>query len=285
MKTAFFHSSQSVWRLPVVFIIALIIFVGFRFEAESLIRAKVIEMASQSGMQLQFDQVNVMGWIAGFHHVSIASERLPIGLSFEQVEISPSWGSLLTGKLAINVELIWAGGNATVSISQSGEYISIQDIDVQTGIADVLQKAKPFLHLPVPVDVSGGVKLEGEILLDRKSGMPQSGALSLYWQGAKFGMMGEESALGNLSLQVQSKAPQWEWLIQDEGTGFIDAKGVVQQQGAQMARWPITGSAVIHVSKLNDPSLLALVSGFGAAGEMRLNVSGMLFRPRLDVLK
>jgi len=285
MKTAFFHSSQSVWRLSVFFIVALIIFVGFRFEPESLIRAKVIEMAAKSGMQLQFDQVNVMGWIAGFHHVSIASKHLPMELSFEKVEISPGWGTLLTGELAINVALVWSGGNAAVSISQAGEYISIQDIDVQTEMADVLQRTEPFLHLPVPVNVSGGVKLEGGMLLDRKSGTPQSGALSLYWQGAKIGMMGEESALGDLSLQVQSKAAQWEWLIQDGGTGFIDAKGVVQQQGAQMARWPISGSAVIHVAKLNDPSLLTLLSGFDAAGEMRLNVSGTLFKPRLDVLK
>jgi hypothetical protein len=270
--------------LAVIFLVLLLLIIGIRFEPESLVRSKVIELASISGVKLQFGEVNVRGWYIDFSNVSATSGKTLQSLSFEKVELSPAWSSLFRGDAAVNLELIWQGLAGTSLVSQSGRYILLRDIHVQAEMGELLKVVEPYIHLPFPVQASGNVNLKGEVLLDSVSGMPDSGALNLHWQGAKAGAMGVEVALGDLSLQLQSEAAQWNWLIDDAGIGFVHAGGAVRKQGMRPENWPIHGSGVINIAKLNDPSLLAWLPD-GNAGEMRFNVSGVVLNPRVDIVK
>jgi len=263
----------------------LLLLVVIRFDPEPLIRSKMSEVAARSGVELRFDQMSIFGWYAGFSNVAVASARLPAPLVIDHVEISPVWSSLLAGKGGVHVDLLWQGVHATATIVQTGELISIQGMEMQADMGALAGALEPFLRLSMPVTVSGRISMEGDVMLQRASGLPESGMLNASWQGAKAGIMGAEVALGDLSFQLQSKSGQWQWLVNDGDTGAIDAHGDVQEQGAQMAGWPLTGSAVIDVAKINDPTLLAWLPDSGGGHEVRLNVFGTLSRPGLDIVK
>ncbi len=280
MNISFFNAPQPVGRLSAVFLLALLVFLGLRFEPEPLVRSKLAEIAAASAIQFHADRINVHGWAVALTDVAIVSSRIPGSLIFERIEISPAWRALLRGDRGVKIDLLWQGERLAATVIDAGEHIRLEGIEAHAALNGMAGK----MGLPLPVELSGDMSLQGSVSLHALSGLPDQGMLELQWQGAKAGMAGAEFALGNLLLQLEGKTDQWHWLLADHGGGFVRGNGVVDKRGAAMKLWPLSGTIVVDLAKA-DPGLLAWLPHSKGREEIRLNVSGTLFRPRVDVVK
>lgn len=225
------------------------------------------------------------GWLVDFTDISIRSNSLPKPLIFNRLELSPAWGALLTGSPGASIKANWQGLEAAAKVAQDGEKISVQDIQAKADAADLVRMIETSLHLPVRIGLAGVASLEGEAVLDEHSGIPDSGYLNLHWQGAKADIMGTELVLGDLLFQLQSKDGQWQWLLRDDGEGFIRGSGIVRRQGISVTAWPLSGAITVNPAKADNPALLAWLPNQAGGGNFSLKVSGTLSRPRVDIVK
>ena len=278
-------SSLSYRYLAAIFLLALLVMAVARFDVESLVRDQLAKVEARTGTQLDFDQMTIHAFGAGFSHLSVSSPRLPEVLIFEDVQVSPLWRSLMAGEGAADVALNWQGSSLAVTVAEEGARLRLKQMQLQGDATKLLRLAIPYMVLPFPVSASGTIDVRGEALLDGVSGRPDSGMLLANWRGAKAGMMGAEFALGDLEMELQGEAGEWRWKLNDAEVGMIDASGTFKQLLAPVAMWPVNGSVVIDVTKISDPYLIAWLPDMGDEKIVRLKVSGTLSKPRLDRLK
>lgn len=278
-------SSLSYRYLAVICLLVLLVMAVVRFDADSLARDQLAKVEARTGMGLDFDQMTLHAFGAGFSHLSVSSPRLPEVLIFENVEVSPLWRSLMAGESAVDVVLNWQGSSLAVTVLEEATLLRLKQMQLQGDATKLLRLMTPYMKLPFPVSASGMIDVSGEALLDRMSGRPDSGKLYAAWHGAKAGAMGVEFALGDLEMELQGEAGQWQWRLNDAEVGMVDATGTLEQLSSPVAMWPVNGSVVIDVTKISDPYLIAWLPDMGDEEKIQLRLSGTLSRPRLDRMK
>jgi len=278
-------TSLSKWYLALIFLAALLLISAIRFDVDALVRGELDKFSSRSGVQLDFDELTLLGLNAHFSHVSVNSSRFSEAFIFESVKLVPEWGSLLTGDNVVDVDLEWQGDAASTVLTQADGKIHLQHIRFEGDVGRISRLVIPYLNSPFPVSVSGSLEADGEVLLNQISGEPEQGTIAAHWLGAKAGAMGAEFALGDLLMELQGNAGQWRWQLRDGDVGMIEASGSLEQLAAPVAMWPVQGSVVIDVTKINDPYLIAWLPDMGEEKKIRLRLSGTLSRPRLDRIK
>lgn len=279
------YPALALRNLTLIFLVALLAVAVFRFDVESLLRGRLAEVATKTGLQLDFDQMSIHGLSADFGHVSLSSRRLPEALIFEQVEVSPLWGSLLSGDAGADLILMWQGNRLAATLVETDEDILAEPLQLQGEMSKVSRLVLPFMQVPFPISASGNIEVEGKARFGRASGIPESGQLHATWRGAKAGAMGAEFALGDLLMSLQGEAGQWQWQLNDGEVGMIEASGSLEQLPTLVEMWPVHGSIVINTTKISDPYLIAWLPDMGDETEIRLKISGTLSRPRLDRVK
>lgn len=274
---------QPNWRLIVLFIVALFVFMALRFDAEGFVRGRVDALTAAAGIKFGFGQMQLSGLTLAFRDVSIRSPRVPGPLSLQRLEVSPSLISLLSLKGAMEVEALRHGLQAEAVVSQSGGSIEVQAIRCRGDVAELFTMAAPYLHLPFQLDLSGKVELQGDVNLSGSNATPESGAANLVWHDAKGSAMGVEVALGTVQLKLQGGKGSWEWQLDDAGKGALTGKGAAQMVGPDPARWPLNGSIAIDLAAIDSPTLSALLPKRQGEGMIRLNLGGTFAVPRLDI--
>jgi len=285
VKAGAFMSPVSYRYLTVIFLLALLVVAVVRFDAESLVREQLAKVAVRTDTQLDFDQMSISGFGAGFSHLSVNSPRLPEALIFEKVRVSPLWRSVIAGEGAADVSLNWQGNSLAVTVIEEGALLRLKQLQLQGEMSKLLRLVIPYIELPFSVSASGTVDMDGESLLDKISGRPHSGELHATWCGVKAGAMGAEFALGDLVMALQGESGQWQWQLNDAEAGMVDASGMLKQLSAPASMWPIDGMVVIDVTKIRDPYLVAWLPDMGDEKIVRLKISGTLSRPKLDRIK
>ena len=287
LKTNISKIALSAWGLGTLFLLALLLFVLFRFDAESLVRRHLNDLARQTGVEIDYDQVGMNGLGVQFDHLSLSSSRLPEVLIFESVKVLPEWRSLVMGRINANVSLLWQGTTASMRLQRTDVAFFIQEIQMQGEVAHFSRLLKPYIHLSLPVTVSGQLMAEGQLQFNQLSGVLEQGDIKGHWQGAKGGLLGAEFALGDILMEVQGKSGQWQWQLDDGEAGAITAHGSIQQSQASAGLWPIDGSAEVEVANIRDPYLLSWLqhSDVDQQLQLHLNISGTLSRPKLDRIK
>lgn len=277
----FFDSPQSFRRLLLIFITALLIFVGIRFEPESLLRSKVQEMAARSNVQFHFEQLRLTPLSLKIINVSLASSQIPAGLTFEQIAISPSWSSLFTGDLAIDIALVWQGNHGTARVKRSDENILLEEIRATIEAADLIQ----FVRLPIPLDVSGVSSLEGELLLNLRAKAPLAGHIDVSSESLAINVLGMEFPLVDILFHLEEKlSPSWQWNISAGKNRYLDANGTLEMVGLP-TQWKADGLISLNTNNIENQTLNKFIKSISPKGDLlQARISGTLNRPHMEVL-
>jgi len=273
------------WHMVLIFLSLLLLVFVARFDMDGLVRGELDKYSSRSGVQLDFDQLSLLGLNARFSHVSVNSAKLPEALIFERVELAPEWASLLAGDNVVDIDLERQGDRASAVVAQADNRIHLQRIRLKGDAGRLSRLVIPYMDSPFPVSLSGSLEADGEITLNQISGEPEQGMVVVHWLGAKAGAMGAEFALGDLLMELQGKAGHWRWQLRDGDDGMVEASGSLKQLSAPVAMWPVQGSVVIDITKISDPYLIAWLPDMGEEKKIRFQLSGTLSSPRMDRVK
>jgi len=264
------------WKLGLLFVIAVAVFVAMRWQPGLWVKARVLAMAEQQHISIEYHDATLHGLTVEMDQVLLKTPHMPAPILVEKVTVRPKLSTLWSGSPSARVGLGWHGQMIFASLQQRDGYVELQDIDGSADIA-LLQPLWQG-QLTMPVDVKGRVALSGDLLLDAGTGLPLSGALEAGWQGAEAALAGINLTLGDYRVTVKNGtvANQWSWQAAG-GTGLIlKADGQLVAPAADPAMWQLNGDIELAAGEASErnPTLGML---FGN-GPIRLQVSGSLLR-------
>jgi len=270
------------WQLGLLFVVAVAVFAGMRWQPGPWVKAHILAMAEQQQISIEYRDATLHGLTVEMDQVLLKTPRMPAPVMVEKVTVRPKLSTLWSGSPVARVGLGWQGQMLYASLLQRDGYVEVQDI---AGSADIAL-LQPLWQgqLAMPVDAKGRVALSGDLLLDAATGLPLSGALAASWQGAEAALAGMNLVLGDYRVTVKNGtvANQWSWQA-DGGTGLmLKAGGQLAIHGADPAMWPLNGEIELAAGEASasNPMLGMLLGN----GPIRLQVSGPLLRPQMKRL-
>jgi hypothetical protein len=273
-------SHASWWQLGMVFVIALLVFISGRWQAEPWLRSQIAALAGQHGVTVEFQSLKLEGLALRFTGVSIRGPDMTSPAALQSLTVEPAWNAWIAGNLAARIGLNWQGQPATALAGVHDGYVELDDLDAALDVAVL----KPVLHrqLGVPADVTGRVHLSGNIRFDAVTGQPASGKLTANWQGASAALAGVQIPLGDYRLVMQAEPPSpgsWQWRLSGGADITLNGEGKVQTPSGDPKAWTVNGQGRLDVvGKGVNPALSALMGG----SAISFRLSGNVLSPGLQ---
>lgn len=270
----------SWWQLCLVFVLALLLFVGMRWQPEPWLQHQIDQQLRHSGIDLQYQALHVDGLTVRMEHVSIRVPELPAPVVLDSLYISPAWSSLLTGAAAVDVKATLFGQPAEAVLVWQNEYIGLHGLSAEFEVAALAPLWKQRMTLPV--DITGILKLSGNMQLDAVSGMPVDGQINAIWQQAGIDLPMFDKALGDYQLALSSAdsaTGKWQWELSGGTEVTLSGSGQLDLSGALPQQWMVSGRAQLQASP-EAKTIAAMLGGQAKA----FNISGNLLNVRIQTL-
>jgi len=259
------------WRfLASVFCIALLLFIGLRWDMTPWLQAQLNQWIQQQHLDIHYDSLERDGLQITLHHVQINDPGLPQPLSLDDVMISPDiWASLGGDKSAL-LHVRNAFMDVQAQLMMHGNSVDIQDVNADMDVA----QAQTWLALPSPVHIHGQLHLEGALNLDASSGVPQSGTWTAVWQQAGASMMSQNYPLGDYHVQSHIAQQTMQWDVHGGEALTLNGQGKVDMSALDMRQWQLKGNVKV---KAAEGSPLA---SFLTSSQRVLIISGNIGHPQ-----
>lgn len=270
----------SVWQLCLVFVLALLLFTAMRWQPESWLQHQIDQQARISGIDLRYQTLQVDGLSLRMAHVSIRTAELPEPVTLDSMRISPAWSLLLSGIAAAEVKVTLSGQAAKAVLVRQDKYIDLRDLNAVLDVAALQPLWK--LHMPVPVDSGGTLKLSGQVQLDALSGLPVEGQLDVVWQQARIDLPVFKKPLGDYQLTLKATANAsgiWQWSLGGGTDVMLSGSGQMNLSGKRPQQWTINGRAQLRAA----PEARAIAAMLGTQTKV-FAISGKLLNARLQAM-
>ncbi len=225
------------------------------------------------GVPLEYREARLRGWT-----LELRDARIGTGgsLRFEAMRAAPDPGSLvrLAPGARVEARLQENGGIKTRVLLRDGR-IFFEDLYAELPASWVRDRLAAAAVLPADLAVSGTLALRGEGSVDRASGLPASGRISLDWPDAGADAFGRHQPLGAYRATLESQEQAWQWRLGGGTALKIEGGGRVIPAGPDMRRWKLAGSIALSPGPGLDEALAGLI-GTG----LRLRLEGTLASPR-----
>jgi len=260
----------SMQRLLLLFVLALLLFCGQRWDSSSWLQQHLLpRLASygvhatavvQDGDTLRFQQVTVDG---------VAFAGAPV--QWDEVVVAPKWSALLRLRAAVQLSMRWQQAKVDAEVAQVDEgHLAIRQMKLSLPLTMVT----PLLP-PMPVSLAGDLLCQGAVLLNRVQVQLEKPDIVCDWQQATATMGGKPTPLGSYQMTLHSKGADWQWGLSGGEVAKVEGKGLVHPAAnVAMAEWPIDGSLTVHAGA---GSLGAMVGAMLGAQPHR--ISGRLAAP------
>ena len=264
--------------LIILFFIALPIFIFMRWDSSTWLDAQVQRAASDAGYQLTYTDLDVSGVTVHLQNVHIQQQQNSLDL--DSLNISPSLSSLMSGTLGANINASWLGNPISASVSSSDNLLTLTNIDAIIDVSRVQ-------NLNIPAELAGLMHLQGDLVLQQNTGLPQSGKLQLTWNQAKAGLATPEFTLGDYTLNLNSvedvKQP-WQWTIAGGSGVALNGSGTLLPTMPDPKQWLINGLVDTEIDNSN-PSLAMMMQSMMGSTKAKFRISGSLGAPRTDIVR
>ncbi len=277
------HAHASWWQLFAVFITALLLFLGLRWQPEIWLGTQINKLAKQQGIILSYDQLQVHAFTIHIENASIqniSTQNIPQlkPIIFDSITLSPAWSALLRANPAIQIHAQWHGQQAAAVLSQQGEHILLQDIsaDIEaTSLQTILNQ-----HLPLAVNIFGQLHLSGSVEL-QANGHPQQGNIELSWRAAALDLSSSRIDLGDYKLAIQNNQPNtpWQWVIDGGSALILSGKGQIDASAQKPQTWLMNGQIQIKADKKST-----MLSSILGSKSKKFSLSGNISQPQLRPL-
>ncbi len=264
--------------LIILFFIALPIFIFMRWDSSTWLDAQVQRAASDASYQLTYTDLDVSGLTVRLQNVHLQQQQNSLDL--DSLEISPSFSNLISGNLGADVEASWLGNPISASVSSSDNLLTLTNIDAMIDVSRVQ-------NLNIPAQLAGLMHLQGHVMVQQNTGLPQSGELQLTWNQAKAGLAAPEFTLGDYTLNLNSvediKQP-WQWTIAGGSGVALNGSGTLLPTMPDPKQWLINGLVDTEIDNSN-PSLAMMMQSMMGSTKAKFRISGSLGAPRTDIVR
>ncbi|MDQ6969684.1 MAG: type II secretion system protein N [Mariprofundus sp.] len=277
------HAPASWWQLFAVFIIALLLFLGLRWQPEIWLGTQINKLAKQQGITLSYDRLQLHAFTMHIKNISITNISIqntqqPNPIIIDSITLSPAWSALLSGNPAVQIHTQWHGQSAAAVLSQQGEHILLQDIsaDIEaTSLQPILNQ-----HLPLAVNIFGQLHLSGSLELQTNA-HPLQGNIELSWRAAALDLSSHRIDLGDYKLAIQNNQPNipWQWVIGGGSALILSGKGQIDASAQNPQTWLMTGEIQIKAAK--KATMLSSILG---SKSKKFSLSGNISQPQLRPL-
>jgi len=256
--------------------LALLLFIAMRWQPELWLQAQVDRQARQRGIDVQYQQLDITGFSARIQHISIRTAALPAPIVLDALSISPAWSMLLKGTGAVDVKAMLSGQSAQAILAWQNKYIEVRDLNADLDVAVLQTFWKQRMSLPV--DVSGRLKLSGNVQLDAVTGLPVDGALNALWQQARVDLPMFDKPLGDYELVLKADAKaHWQWSLGGGKAVTLSGSGLLDLSATSSQQWTVRGRLQVQA----QPAAKAIAALLGQQAKA-FAVSGPLLNARLQ---
>jgi len=264
--------------LITLFFIALPIFIFIRWDSSAWVGAQVQQAASDAGYQLSYSDLSVSGLGVKLQDVRVQQQQNILEL--DSLEISPSFSTLISGDVGADVEASWLGNPISASVSSSDDLLMLTNIDAMVDVSRIQ-------NLNIPAELAGLMHLQGDLVLQQNTGLPQSGKLQLTWNQAKAGLAAPEFTLGDYTLDLNSVddvSQPWQWTIAGGSGVALNGSGTVLPTTPDPKLWLVNGLVDTNIDNSN-PSLAMMMQSMMGSTKAKFRISGSLGAPRTDIVR
>ncbi len=268
----------SIRFLITLFLVLLAVFTFIRWDSSAWLNTQIQQAASNAGYQLSYSDFNITGLTVRLQHVHIQQQQNSLNL--DTLTISPSLSSLASGHLGVDIHVSWLGNPASLSVSTSNNLLNLSNIDAMIDISRIQ-------NLNIPAQLSGLVRLQGDLVLQQNTGVPQSGKLQLTWSQAKAGLATPEFTLGDYMLNLNSTdTPNqpWQWRVSGGSGVTLNGSGTLTPTTPDPKQWLVHGLVDAAMDNTN-PSLSMMMQSMMSSNKAKLRVSGSLGKPSVEVVR
>jgi len=261
------------WRfLSSTFFIALLLFVGIRWDINPWLKGHLDKLIEQQHLDLHYAALERDGLHITLHRVQFKVPNLAHTIELDDVRISPAIMASLGGHISAYIHLQNDFMDIHTLISMGNQQLHFQDLNASFDVA----QTQTWLALPSLVHAQGQLHLEGSVNVDMYSGLPQSGKITAHWQQAAASMLSQHYALGDYSLQanIENKKIQWKLTGGQELT--LEGKGSVSMNTSAMPQWPLQATIKAQAAQRSP------LTAFLTTSERHLKISGNIGHPSLQ---
>lgn len=266
-------------RLGLIFFIALTCFTLLRLQPTQYIIQHAEQISDRLGFTVEIADASIGLFSLQFDQVKVSHPQSSRIWLFERVDVSPFWSAWLQGDAGAGLNIHWQNSSLSADLVYSDAEIDVQDILAEVDAAD-LNALMPSGAL---AKLSGNALLEGSVVMNSGTGLPESGELRVDWQPAALNIIGSEIALGHLTALLNGSESHWKWLCHDVESKGIQAEGALKVRGADVRSWPVSGVATLNVKQLPASALQTWLPA--DAESLRYNISGFLGSPVVNPLQ
>jgi len=250
-----------------------------RWDSTSWVSNKVNQAATQAGLNLKYQQLNVSSLALELTDVVIQQQGQP-PVKLDKLKISPSFSALFSASLAAKVDALWLGNPISAQVSSSNNILDISAIDAMLDMSRVK-------NLNIPAQLSGLVHITGDISLDQSKNLPQQGLIHATWSQAMAGLAAPEFNLGDYTFDLNSLdnvSQPWQWKIAGGSGVALNGTGTVLPTTPKPEQWLINGLVDAKIDNSN-PSLSMMMQSMMGSNQAKLKISGSLGAPRTDIVR
>ncbi|MDQ6968867.1 MAG: type II secretion system protein N [Mariprofundaceae bacterium] len=266
-------STYSLKHLGIVFVIFLIFFTIYRWDATQWLRGQIDSAISERSLDVRYAGLELDWMHVQLEDVQIQVPNRLTPLILKKVDISPDWLALLDLRWAALIHVQQALMDLSGSVSVHGDQLEIHDLTAKGDVAAI----QAWLAYPLPVQLSGNVRLQGDIDVNIHTSLPLNGNLKLAWNAAALSMMQKEYLLGDYSLDLKIKDQIGVWSVRGGDSVAIQGQGDVTMQASAMTAWPLKGEVKFTAAAksalaqfLPQSSQKAMISGALGAPHFQL---------------
>jgi len=255
---------QLLW----IFLIACAIFSLARWDSEVWLTSKLDAVIQEQQLPLHYASAHLQGLSLVLSDVSITT-TMPKTLHLDELELQAHGLGWLLGDWSVrtHVKNDFMDGNAL--LSQTDEILSIEQLQLKGDISAM----QTWLAQPLPAQLSGQVKIRGDLRLSVRTGQIQETELHIDWQKAAVNMMQQVYALGDYGLQLRVADAQGTWNLHGGKQLKIEGHGAWPVSGS-IETWPLAGEIAVKAGAKSP--LAALLPKQG----QHIKLAGTLSQPR-----
>ncbi|MDQ6999027.1 MAG: hypothetical protein Q9M17_09975 [Mariprofundus sp.] len=274
------QQSHASWRiLLTTFAVALLLFVAMRWQPEAWIQSQINIQSQKYGIDISYKALQTDGFTIQLDQAVIQTMQMPQPVKLDRLILSPAWSSLFSGNPAVQIHLVWIGQQASAIAIQRTDSMELQALHAELDIAAL----QPLLSksLPLPLNLGGIAKINGNILLNAINAQPLLGKIDINWNTAVVDMPPMKLPLGDyaLSLQTDDAKKAWSWDLSGGTALTLTGKGKLNTSAPNPAAWTIDGMVQAKADQ-KEPNLSALLGN----ENRQFSLSGNISQPRLQPL-
>ncbi len=257
--------------LGLIFIAALLLLMGWRWDNQAWLRQQADAFIQQQHLPISYASIQQEGAGVIWTDIRITSKKMPPFLIHE-LHLHLAWSELWHGHLAMRLQASNDFFTVSSLMAQDEDIVQLQSLQLHSDVG----KAVAWAKLPLPVQAQGQADMNGTLYLNRTTGMPTNASnLTLIWHNAAISMMQQTQALGNYTLNSQQQEQSIHWTLNGGNDLRVEGNGSLILQAQQLPHTALAGNITIHTK-----SGTLLDSILGASQGTSIQLSGTLQQPQ-----